>query len=153
MTNEEIELGLKSLGIDRDNVKLVALLPLVQVAWADGTVQQAERKVIRDAAARLDLEDTKALETWLVKKPSTLQFLTGNQILLALSARGEGKLMPETLPLLIEWCSEVAEAAGGLFGLAFTVEASERVAIAEIANLLQLGPAVDWDAVSRAFPE
>jgi len=153
MTDTEIEDGLRSLGIGRENLKVVALLPLVQVAWADGKIQQAERTVIRDAAARLGLGNTDVLESWLGERPTSLQFLVGQQILLALSVRGNAELMPDTLPLLIEWCSEVAESAGGLFDMAFKVERSEREVIAEIANLLQLGPAVDWDAVARAFPE
>ena len=153
MTNAEIEAGLSALGVDRDNLKVLALLPLVQVAWADGVVQGAERAVIRAAAGRLGLEAPDVLEGWLDKRPTSLQFLTGQQILLALTARGTGGLMPETLPLLVEWCGEVAEAAGGLFGVAFKIEASERAVIAEIANLLQLGPAIDWDAVATAFPD
>ena len=151
MTDEEIQGGLKSLGIGEHNVAVVALLPLVQVAWADGTIQQEERKVIREAAARLGIGPAKVLEGWLTTRPSSLQFLTGQQILLALASRDGSAIAPDTLPQLIEWCGDVAEAAGGLFGIAFRVEASEQEVIAEIANLLQLGPSIDWDAVSRSF--
>ena len=151
MTEVEIEAGLSDLGVGRDNLKILALLPLVQVAWADGVVQAEEREVIRGAADRLGIDDVTLLEGWMSRPPSALQFLAGQQILLALTTRGEGGLMPETLPALVDWCGEVAEAAGGLFGLAFRIEASERAVIAEIANLLQLGPTIDWDRVARSF--
>jgi hypothetical protein len=153
MTNAEIERGLEALGVDRNNVKVLALLPLVQVAWADGVIQDEERVVIEAAAGRLGVSAFEVFKGWLDHRPTALEFLTGQQILLALTATGGSGLVPDTLPQLVEWCGEVAEAAGGLFGLAFKVEASEKAVIAEIANLLQLGPAIDWAAVGRAFPE
>jgi NAD(P)-dependent dehydrogenase (short-subunit alcohol dehydrogenase family) len=59
---------------------------------------------------------------------------------------------PQTLDQLLDLCSEVAEAAGGLFGLAFTGEPSERDAIREIASSLAIGPALP-EPVRQAWSE
>ena len=42
----DIAAALGKLGIDRDDHRVLGLLPLVHIAWADGTVQRAERELI-----------------------------------------------------------------------------------------------------------
>ena len=54
MTDEELDAEsvreLASLGLDKRNYKAVCLLPLVEIAWADGVVQPGERTAILKAA-------------------------------------------------------------------------------------------------------
>lgn len=159
MNDRELTEALALLGLDRANHRAIGLLPLIEVAWADGRIQKAERDLIARTAARYGIDPGDAwLARWLKKRPAATTFLTARTVLLALMARsGRSELAaPETLDALLDLCTEVAAAAGGLFGLAFTVERSERACIEEIATSLALGPALpvevarSWDTARRA---
>jgi hypothetical protein len=50
MKGTALSAALDELGVDRDNFRVLALLPLVYVAWADGKVQSAERSLIHRLA-------------------------------------------------------------------------------------------------------
>lgn len=146
VTEQELQRALSALGIQRHNCKAVAVLPLVQVAWADGRIQHAERRVILAAAARYGLgPDTgeELVDQWLTRPPSPSYFLLARRVLLALAQRQQYELPTlSTLPQLVQLCETVAAAAGGLFGVFFTVERRERELIEEIAQSLSLGPSL-----------
>ncbi len=142
MTETEILKGLHRLGIGASNHRLVLLLPLVQVAWADDTIQLAERERILEVARQaglLDDEGFERLEGWLTDQPSDSDLALGRDILVALAHRQIGlgaSVTPADLKQVQELSVEVAKAAGGLFGIAFTVSPEERATLAELeANL------------------
>ena len=146
MNDEELIAELQHLGIDRDSHRVIALLPLVQVAWADGTVQRAEADLIRSLAEEhgMDAGDgARILEQWLVEAPTVDVVDRGRACLVALAARDGAKLGaavgPETLEQVVELCEQVARAAGGLFGILWTVDDRERAAIEQIARALRAG--------------
>jgi tellurite resistance protein len=151
--DEELTAALTRLGLDATNWRAVSLLPLVEVAWADGRIQVAERKLLTQVAANYGLPpDSPFLKKWLGKKPPRAELLRARTLLLRLWRRAgpADARQPETLEQLLDLCLRVAEAAGGLFGILFTVEASEREAISEIAASLQLGPELP-ETVARSW--
>lgn len=154
MTDADLTGALAQLGLDRQNWRAVSLLPLVEVAWADGKIQPAERRLLVEIAARHGIEPGSAfLSRWLGRKrPAKTEFLRARTLLLQLWQRADPREVkqPETLEQLLDLCLRVAEAAGGLFGILFTVEASERDCMAEIASSLQLGPALP-ETVAKAW--
>ena len=123
-------------GLDEYTVKAILLLPLVYVAWSDGTVQRAEAKQIRKIASDKGLIDREArdvVEKWLSESPDDSFFQAGFNLLL--------KFVQETghqdeIHNILELSREVAKAAGGLFGLAFSVSQEEEEALEEIENVL-----------------
>ena len=64
---------LQELGYSRDTVKLVYLVPLVQVAWSEGHVTQRERKRILELAQLRCIEEGSLaysqLTEWLSQRP------------------------------------------------------------------------------------
>ncbi|HMX27796.1 MAG TPA: hypothetical protein PKC13_19550, partial [Blastocatellia bacterium] len=46
VADEEVLEALQDLGYHADTVKLLSVIPLVQVAWAEGGVSDAERELI-----------------------------------------------------------------------------------------------------------
>ncbi len=144
MTDEALIDELRHLGIDRHSHRVVALLPLVQVAWADGAVQGAEARLIRRLAEEhhmVDGDGARVLETWLAEPPTAEYVARGRACLVELARRegsdlGDG-LDARTLDEVVALCERVARAAGGLFGVLWTVDARERAAIAEIARALR----------------
>lgn len=142
MNDLELIAKLQQLGLDADSFRAVALLPLIQVAWADQRVQPQERKAILLIAKGHDLLAGSAGEIvhrWLEDRPSEEHFALGREVLGTLAQRkqGLGADMPESvLDTVVELCTVVAESAGGLFGLIWRVSSDEQRTIRQIATHL-----------------
>jgi len=155
MTDDELRRALGRLGVDAHSLRALPLLPLVQVAWADGRVQRAERGLIHEVARKYGLGDAgmALLDRWLDVRPSDKSFLLARRVLLALWARDRDRgEAPESLDGVIRMCMCVARVAGGLFGLAFTLDRRELDLIGEISQSLQLGPALSPAAMRAITP-
>ncbi|MCB9685619.1 MAG: TerB family tellurite resistance protein [Alphaproteobacteria bacterium] len=135
--HDRIERALEHLCIPKDRLRLVALLPLVEVAWSDGSIADEERRMILAVADKHGLltdEDRPIVEDWLSEKPSGL-FLHHTRLLI-----GElGNRLPEDLDAteVVAWCWALAAAAGGLFGSRMmSVSADEKAALERVAEAL-----------------
>ena len=142
MTDDELVAALADLGITRASWRAILLLPLVRTAWADGDVQGAEVETIRTFASRLGVVGPawEVVEGWLERGPTERQARRGQQVLVALAGRHRGlgaDLPDDVLSTVLRQCEVVARSAGGLFGLAFTVEPEERRVLAELARLVR----------------
>lgn len=146
MNDRELIDSLHYLGIDERNCRVIALLPLVQVAWADGHLQAPERTAILRIAkqgAYADAESERVLNAWLANMPSEAYFARGHSVIVELAKRSGGLdsgVTGETIGAILGYCEVVASAAGGFFGLIFAVDASERKAMADIALALHIDP-------------
>ncbi len=72
----DLEGWLKDLRVPREAYRVVSLLPLVYVAWADGKIQKGERDLILQIARErgmLDHGGEDALSRWLSEPPSKQQ--------------------------------------------------------------------------------
>ena len=143
MTDEQLQRALRDLGVERDTWRAVLLLPVVQVAWADGSVQPAERVRILELAHEHGLLDSEAggvVRRWLEVPPQPETLVLGRQVLTALLQRHRGpgaELDASDLEEVERHCREVARAAGGLFDLVFTVDARENEALGDIGHALR----------------
>lgn len=148
MDDLELRAHLRALGVDEHSWPAVAFLPLVQVAWADGEVQDAERAHIGrllDAAA-LPGDGAELVRSWLNHRPSRGFFGRGHVVLDALARRGglgDGAMAADDI---VSACEAVAKAAGGLLGGVGAVEPRERTVLAEVKALLE-PDGEDWSAL------
>jgi hypothetical protein len=142
MHDEAIIEALHSLGIDRASYKVIALLPLIEIAWADGRVQDEERALILRIAkdhGRLGGEGLRVLENWLAFEPSPETKRRGSVIVAALLQRREGfghTLMGGHDTDVLAMCEDVAKAAGKLFGVVGLMTAEEKMALRDIGRAL-----------------
>jgi len=145
MTDDDILKGLKLLGVDRDSFRALALLPLVQVAWADGRIQGPERRLILKTAKEngyLEGSGANLLEGWLKKRPASEYFDRARTLLIAIVHRDSGigsSLGIEALTDPVDLCDTLARSAGGLFGI-FGMDEREKSAIREICDTIGLPP-------------
>jgi len=127
---------IRKLGFTGESARVFDLLPLVHVAWADGSVQAAERKeimrVVEKRGLGPDSEGAKVLAALLDEAPPETFMRKSREILRVLLARSEGRADD-----IVELCMKVAAASGGFLGLGERIDDDERTLIAEIS--LSLG--------------
>src|SRR5256885_357331 len=75
MSDDAVLDKLVALGLRANTIAALSLVPLIAVAWADGTIQENERTAILQGAAGKGLESGTdgydLLQTWLAKQPSS----------------------------------------------------------------------------------
>ena len=131
--------ALEKLGYDQTTITLLYLVPLVHVAWIDGSVNQAERNRITVMASlqgvREDIPAYQQLMAWLGRRPSD-EFFQGTlrviQAILESLPENQRKARKE---FLIRCCREVAFASCGLFGWKSKICIAKRNLIREIGKL------------------
>jgi hypothetical protein len=140
VADEEILQDLQELGYTPETVALLYLVPLVQVAWAEGGVSDRERTLIVEAARARGIEaDTSAdaqLTQWLTTRPSEKLF---EQTLRAIRAILESRPAAEreaSRADLLTYSTAIAEASGGVLGLR-SVSPEERALLARISSELE----------------
>jgi hypothetical protein len=127
---------LVELGIDVDTWAAISLVPLVEVAWADGTVDDRERRAVLAAAEANGVfpgsASSELLESWLARRPDARLLAVWGEYIVDLCANlgdGEKAAVKEKV---IGRAREVAKAAGGFLGLGPKVSAEEEVILAEL---------------------
>jgi hypothetical protein len=140
VADAEILQDLQELGYTPETVALLYLVPLVQVAWAEGGVSDRERTLIVEAARARGIEaDTPAdaqLAEWLTTRPSEKLFeQTLRAIRAILESRPEAEREASRTDLL-SYSTAIAEASGGVLGLR-SVSSEERSLLARISGELE----------------
>ena len=137
MTDDAVLDQLVALGLRGNTIAALSLVPLIQVAWADGTIQDNERTAILQGAHGKGLErgtpGYELLHSWLASKPSPALFDAWEAYIKALV----GQLNAEQNRLLknqiVGFAKMVATAAGGISGFA-KVSGSEEKVLARIES-------------------
>ena len=131
---------LKDLGFTPGTVSLLPLVPVLQMAWAEGGITRPERDLLlRLARSRGIAEGSEAdrqLSAWMQAQPDAVVFARAGRLIRAmLDSRS-----PETSDLsaedLVDYCERIATASGGVFGIG-RVSAEERTLLASIAEDLK----------------
>ena len=125
-----------------EDMALLFLMPLVQMAWAHGAISPREKRVIFDAAReegidhRSSLNDT--LDKWLVYQPSRVFYVDClgliKTTLQTMTVKERGKKRDK----LFERCRTVAASAGGksLMDVNHHISEEERELLTELEQTL-----------------
>jgi hypothetical protein len=148
VADEEILQNLQGLGYTPETVMLLHLVPLVQMAWADGGVSDRERALIVEAARARGVEAgspaDRQLAEWLTSRPSEQLFertLCAIRGLLEARPAVEREASRREL-LSYSTATAIASASGGVLGFG-AVSAEERALLARLSSELERahGPA------------
>jgi hypothetical protein len=139
VADQEILRDLEMLGYTPDTVMLLHLVPLLQVAWAEGGVSDRERALIIEAARAHGVEAGSAadqqLTAWLATSPGGEFFDKTLRVIGAiLQALPSGERDPGKD--LLSYSTAVASASGGILGFGRISQAEQRV-LARITEELQ----------------
>jgi hypothetical protein len=135
--NETILKKLVELNIHPDLLATLAMVPLVEMAWADGKIQEDERAAILNGASKIGMGkgsvDYTILDEWLKTKPP-------ESLLTAWVLYIEGlcdRLTPEECDTLkttlIGYARKVAESAGGFLGLVSPISSKEQAMLDKLS--------------------
>ncbi len=129
ISSDEVLEWLVKQKLDRETISALTLFPLIEVAWADGAVDQKEATAVLDAAHASGIlkgsSSHTLLEGWLkLKPPATLHVAWYNYVrALVAVMKPEDKAMLKNE--LLGKARLVAEASGGILGMGNKVSKAE----------------------------
>lgn len=134
-----------ALGFTGDSARVFDLMPLVHVAWADGTITKRERsaifRVLEERGIPPESEASAIIASLLDERPTDAFMRESLSVLRDLVGGEESKSRS-----IVDLCVEVAAASGGFLGLGDRVSDEERSVISEVAKLLGEGGAAKVNA-------
>ena len=146
-TSDEIAAEALALGFDAETARVLPLMPLIQVAWADGSVSGAEERSVTELAESRGIEEGSAahqfLKRLLLERPSDLFFERVNRVLMHMVAADPDSWVKKSIP---ELCREVAEASGGFLGVfGSKISEEEQTLIDDLASQFDVSAASGKD--------
>lgn len=133
---------LQELGFTGDTVILLPLMPVLELAWAEGGITPAERQLLVSLARSRGIAEGSAadrqLEAWMATRPAPDVFARATRLISALLESGASVAQGLTADQLVRYCEQIASASGGLLGLPIrAVSMEERNLLTRIAGDLK----------------
>jgi hypothetical protein len=127
-----------AMGISLEVLASIAVVPLIEVAWADGHVDAREHKAVLAAAAENGMGkgsvDYDLFDNWLTHRPPAGLLDAWVHYIEGLCATMSAKECDALKADLIGRAKKVAEAAGGLMGVAFKISSQERAVLKKMED-------------------
>ena len=140
LQDAELLKDLQELGFAPETLPLLPIVPILQVAWAEGGVSDAERKlIVQLARARGITPDSAAdrlLNEWLKQRPAAQVFSSATRLIAAMLDQPTHAMGDLSADDLIKYAESIASASGGMFGIG-RISPEERATLAEIASALK----------------
>jgi hypothetical protein len=141
IVEEHVLDSLVKAGVQAETLTAVALIPLVEVAWCDGTVAPEEREAVLNAAVAHGIHPDSAayalLKRWLEDQPDPGIIGAWKEYVHELARVTPKETIAAMKKNMLDRAHRVAAAAGGFLGLA-TISKHEHAKIDELAKA--------WDA-------
>lgn len=131
MTDDAVLDQLVALGLRANTIAALSLVPLIQVAWADGTIQDNERTAILQGAHGKGLEEGsdgyELLQNWLKRQPADELFVAWESYIKALASQLNDEQNRLLKNQIVGFAKLVATAAGGILGFGKVSAKEEKV--------------------------
>jgi hypothetical protein len=131
---------LQELGFTAETVSLLPLVPVLQMAWAEGGVTREEREVLmrlaRSRGIAADSAADRQLSDWLANRPDDAVFARAGRLIRALLDSGSPSTGTLTAEELVLQAEKIAAASGGILGLG-RISPEERALLKQIAEELK----------------
>ena len=131
---------LMDLGIGSETIAALCMVPLVVVAWADGTIDERERTAILSGAAEAGIERNgpshEVLGQWLRQPPPPALLAAWTAYIGAVADTLDPAARRTLRDDLLNRARRVAEAAGGFLGVGPKVSPAEGAALKQLEAAL-----------------
>ena len=129
------------LGVEADTWVAVSVAPLVEVAWADGKIDDSEREAVLSGAEANGIGSSSPgyhlLESWLAHRPDGRLLEVWGEYIVDLCAELSEAERTELKNEILGRARSVAETAGGFLGLGKRISPEEEVVLAELAKAFE----------------
>lgn len=127
---------LMALGIRAETVTALFMVPLVEVAWADGTLDTKERRAILDRTGDSGIvggsTEYALLEAWLDRRPDPKLLAAWTHLVQGVCEQLGQDEAARLKAGLLERARTVAGASGGVFGIGSKVSNAEAAVLAQL---------------------
>jgi hypothetical protein len=131
---------LEALGFTPETLSVLPLVPIVQMAWAEGGITPAERTLLVKLARERGIDEGSAadrlLADWMSRKPSPDEFARATRLIRAMLDSGAPAAGALSADDLIKYSESIAAASGGILGIG-RISSEERATLAKIAAELK----------------
>ena len=135
--DDEVIDKLVALGIQPEMALAVSMVPLVQVAWADGAIHGGEHEAVMSAATDSGITEGSPahglLESWLANKPGDDLIDAWHGYIHALVQDLSEKERAALKDATLQRAHKVAGIAGGILGLGSKFSKSEKAVLEDLA--------------------
>ena len=136
INDPELLQDLLNLGFTPETVVLLPIVPILQMAWAEGGITPEERDlIVRFARSRGIEAGTPAdhqLTMWMTERPAESVFARASRLIRAVIDSGSAPAAGLNAEDLVQYCESIASASGGLFGIG-RISSEERKLLSTIA--------------------
>ncbi|MEQ8790483.1 MAG: hypothetical protein RIC55_29575 [Pirellulaceae bacterium] len=126
---------LVSLEISPEAIAALSLVPLIEVAWADGKMEPKEREAILKAAESQGLSKIEAitslLQNWLDEQPGPQLSAAWREYVGTLCTHLDPRAREALKTDVMAQSRKVAESAGGILGIG-SISSAEKAKLAEL---------------------
>jgi hypothetical protein len=148
MEADRMKRSLLHLGIQPGDYRVLKLLPLIYVAWADGKMDAVKKERIHSFAARhydLSASGVAVLNRWLEQQP-THEYIAEalHDIFLLAQAKDDMEIDLSELPGLLTYAETIATEAGAKLGQGTHANPAAESALLEIAAELHIDHGESW---------
>jgi len=148
MERDRMKRSLEHLGIPVADYRVLKLLPLIYVAWADGKMDQVKKTRIHSFAAEeydLSAAGVAVLERWLAVRPTAEYISEGlHDIFLLATAKDDMEVDFSELPGLLAYAERIADNTGTALDIAREDSARSERALEEVARELHIDHGESW---------
>ena len=139
--SDEVLDKLCELGIQADTWAAVSIVPLVEVAWADGKFEDAERRAVLSAADANGIGASSPshtlLQNWLKQRPDGRLLEVWETFIVGLCSELNSTQRDVLKDQLIGRARSVSEAAGGFLGLGNKTSSEEEAVLAKLTRAFE----------------
>jgi tellurite resistance protein len=140
IADEELLKDLQERGFSAALVRVLPLVPFIQVAWADGRVSDAERELILQQAIARGLaegsEGYQQVTEWLTTRPDPQIFTSAMHLVQLMLAALPPDQRAASRADLLSYSTTIAAASGGLLGFG-SISSEEGALLKRIASALE----------------
>ena len=131
---------LQELGFSPETVVVLPLVPIVQMAWAEGGITPAERTLLVELARERGIAQGSAadrlLSDWMSREPSADVFERAARLIRAMLDANVPEHAAMNADDVIKYAESIAAASGGILGIG-RISSEERATLAKIADALK----------------
>jgi uncharacterized membrane protein YebE (DUF533 family) len=135
IVDQQVLLNLVKAGVRAETLAAITLIPLVEVAWADGAVADDERAAVLKGAAENGVTPGTAahglLEHWLRQRPDMRIIAAWKEYVHTLAKTMPPEAVATMRDTMIQRARRVAEAAGGFLNITSKISKVEQAALEE----------------------